>query len=134
MKYTGFGVLNGYTTLFCFDNSFKGGAAFSGIAWPAQNTPLTYYTARIDDVWTYSHGKVIIKDDIQVTLKNLTDGTIYKFDKNDQSKFKIQNNYYGITGCVVFKPSLKYKDGDKFEVGIHGTEVNVDYTVHFFDL
>lgn len=148
MKKTGFGVATGkrtFSAMYAHDAS-NSDIIIKGVAWPAQNTPISFFS-RNNEPWSVSMG---VKQDIskiKVELKRVSDGKIWKFSQSDTTDgdFYVNNGGYGQTGCIIFRPTLssseKYKDGDRFEVKITGLyndntqsyDEVLRYSVYFFD-
>ena len=128
MKKTGFGKVNGYAAMYCFDNSF-GKTEYKNIPWPCRNMPLEFGTS---EYWTLSTGKKL-PDDIEVTLTNNKTGSVEKFSNKTKDKFHISNANFGLIGCVIFIGPNNCKDGDSYRVDIKGTDVAVSYDVNFFN-
>lgn len=125
-----FGVTGRYSAMQSFDRSNTSGTQ-TGVAWPAQNTPTNLMTST--HPWTYASGTTV--DTATVKLTRLNDGQVWNFSSSSaDGYFGISNGGYGLTGCVIFRPSnVSYNAGDVFYVEISGT-VTAKYTVSFFDV
>ncbi len=138
MKYTAFGVTNGtggtYAAMYSFDSSRSAG--YSMVAWPAQNTPIDYYTQ--GSPWSLSIGSTVNADDVSVTVVRNSDEATWNFSSTDSSGgyFNVNNGNYGQTGCIIFQPdNLTVNSGDTFTVTITGaTTDEISYSVNFFNL
>ena len=128
MKKTGFGKINGYAAMYCFDNSF-GETEYKNIPWPCRNMPLEFGTSKY---WTLSTGKKL-PNDIEVTLTNIKTGKTEKFSNKTNQKFHISNDNYGLPGCIIFVGPNNCKDGDSYRVDIKGKNVAISYDVNFFN-
>ena len=135
MKKSGFGAVGSYAAVFVFDG-ITGDPSYRGIAWPAQNMPLEFFSN--SDEWHVSFGKELSKSDVLVTLSRRSDGKVWTFSEdNADGKFNVENsNFGGQKGCVIFCPdNVSYSDGDQFDVMISGVgESDVAYTVNFFSI
>ncbi len=138
MSKTAFGVTNGtggmYAAMYAFDRT--GTSEYSSVAWPAQNTPIEYYTQ--NTAWSISIGSTVNADDVTVTVVRDSDGAEWTFSSTDSSDgyFNVNNGNYGQIGCIIFQPEgLTVSSGDTFTVTITGaTTDEISYTVNFFDL
>ena len=134
MKKTGFGYANGYSAMYSFD-SFSENTNYYGVAWPAQNTPLEYFGSEYP--WSISMGTNIENiNKVKVTLKRVSDKKTWTFStKSKKNYFNINNDGYGQTGCIIFRPNkITYKSGDTFNVTVTGLKNKVSYQVKFFSL
>lgn len=134
MKKTGFGYANSYSAMYAFDSS-NSNANYYGVTWPAQNMPVKYFGSEYP--WSISMGEPI--DDtskVKVTLKRKSDNKTWTFsEKSAKGYFNINNDGYGQTGCIIFRPNkISYKSGDTFQVTITGLKSKVNYQVKFFSL
>ncbi|MDF2542840.1 MAG: Cysteine-rich secretory protein family [Herbinix sp.] len=134
MSATGFGYCDGYSAMYAFDRNNKS-ATENGVAWPAQTMPTDYFG--IDYPWSISMGYDVCKENIQVTLVRLSDNRTWNFNSSEaDGYFNVNNDGYGQTGCIIFRPNdiKTYENGDKFHVNITGLNTPVSYQVSFFDL
>lgn len=134
MSTTGFGYCNGYTALYAFDMNNTSASEY-GVSWPAQTMPTEYFKA--DYPWSISMGYDVDIDQVQVTLVRLSDQKTWNFNStSSDGYFNVNNDNYGQTGCIIFRPQDidSYINGDKFQVTITGLETMVSYQVSFFDL
>lgn len=65
MKATGFGSASKYHAMYIMDDSEEAGS-FSNIAWPAQNTPVEYFSG--NNAWSISTGREVDKANVNVVL------------------------------------------------------------------
>jgi len=145
MKQVGFGDTIGsygswsnmhYTAMYAFDNAFTRTGEVS--VWPGQNTPVEYFPS--ETAWSYSTGSSENKNNIKVTLKNVTQNKTYEFSTaSADGYFNVETSNYGLPGCVIFRPSDYasglYKAGDAWQVTITGLSGgDVSYNVNFFSL
>ncbi len=141
MGYVGFGAVSGekgtYSAVSAHDMSNQE-AGQSGVAWPAQNMPISYFDTSYP--WSVSMGTDVDMDEIQVTLVRRGDQKTWKFSsESSDGYFNVNNDWYGQTGCIIFRPEMEdgetYADGDTYDVEITGLPSgNVSYSVNFFDL
>ncbi len=153
MSKTGFGVTIGpykpadydesvYTAMYAFDTDDK---RFEDVkellvAWPAQNTPVEYFSeewyVNYASAWSLSTGKNQDIDKVKVTLVRRSDNKTWSFSKEKADGFfNVDNNNYGQPGCVIFRPDgiSRFKAGEVFDVSITGLNPSdVSYTVNFF--
>ena len=130
MKNTGLGYVEGFSAMYAFDkNSPKN--YVKNIVWPAQNMPIEFFGDNFP--WSLSTGQTLNKK-VKVTITDKKNNKVITFDKITNDKFSIDNDIYGIPGCVIFRPNLKYKDGDSFRVDVNCTDFSVSYDVNFFNL
>ncbi len=135
MGKTGFGEVGSYSAMYVADES-NSTASQTGVAWPAQNTPLEFFNGF--SPWSYSYGEDLERSQISVTLTRLSDSKVWKFSSSSSNgDFYVNNEICGQTGCVIFKPSnlYNYYCDDSFHVVIYnGSSVLADYQVNFFPL
>lgn len=135
MKKTGFGYVGGYAAMYAFDSNFTE-TEYYGVAWPAQNMPVEYFS---DDMpWSISMGKSITKSKVKVTLTRKRGKKTKKWtfsSRKSNGYFNVENSYYGQQGCIIFRPkNISYRAGDTFKVKITGLDEAVSYQVKFFKL
>ena len=140
---TGFGAVSGdrgtYNAMYIMDSS-NPDAYYSGVCWPAANTPTSYFTAT--SPWSISLGQEVADDEVIVSL--IKEGNrerksqIWTFSKYySDGDFWVDNQNYGQKGCVIFVPEgiESYEAGDKFHISVYvGDETVLSYRVTFFDL
>lgn len=134
MSVTGFGYCEGYTALYAFDGNNKSASEY-GVAWPAQTMPTDYFG--VNYPWSISMGYEVNQDSVQVKLVRLSDNRTWNFSSlSADGYFNVNNDGYGQTGCIIFRPDNidAYANGDKFQVTITGLNTPVSYQVSFFDL
>lgn len=133
VKKTGFGSVNNYSAMYAFDN-FAGSTDYYGVAWPAQNMPIQYFSD--STAWSISMGKEVDISKTKVTLTRKKDKKKWVFSqKKSNGYFNVENSKYGQTGCIIFRPkNISYKAGDIFQVKITGLDQTVSYEVKFFNL
>lgn len=141
MGKTGFGAvarsgyLVEYFAMYAMDRSGSGTA--TQVAWPAQNTPVEYVTS--DLPWSVSvNSPEVDAASVQVTLVQQPGGRTWTFSQSSSDGyFNVNNDYYGVPGCVIFQPDgLVARAGDSYDVtitGLPGGE-SLSYTVNFFQL
>ena len=139
MGRTGYGYANGYAAMYALDRTGTG--TQSNVAWPAENMPIDYFGWNIP--WSVSTGRNIEKSTVSIKLTRRSDGKAWAFSgsetysPSDKKYFNVDNQGYGQSGCIIFRPDdiYAYNDGDIFDVAIseNGTET-ICYTVRFFSL
>lgn len=130
----GLGAVGAYYVHCCHDRS--GSGSQTGVVWPAQNMPVDYFES--DYPWSISMGQTV--SNAKVTLTRTRDNRVWSFENQSQSfsnsgyVFTINNDGYGQTGCIIFRPDdIVYHSGDRFHVEVSGS-VTADYYVEFFSL
>lgn len=134
MSATGFGYCDNYSGMYAFDMNNKSASEY-GVVWPAQTMPTDYFGA--DYPWSISMGYEVNRDSVQVKLMRLSDNRTWNFNASSaDGYFNVNNDGYGQTGCIIFRPDdiESYANGDKFQVTITGLNTPVSYQVSFFDL
>lgn len=134
MYLSGFGQVNGYSAMYATDAQLKKADNY-GVCWPAQNMPLEYFPA--DTAWSISMGYTVNAADVEVTLTRKSDGEVWTFSKESaDGYFNVNNESYGQTGCIIFRPDgvEKFSHGDVYSVEITGLKTPVSYNVSFFGL
>jgi hypothetical protein len=129
MKYTGFGNVDGYSAMYCLDNTFEV-SAYKNIPWPCRNMAIEFGTTK---QWILSLGREA-PNDIEVTVTNYITGEKKKYSQATPSEFYISNVNYGLNGCIIFHGPYNNKDGDSYRVDVKGTGVAVSYDVNFFSV
>lgn len=140
MRQTGFGVVSGLKGTFssAYVTDTTNTLAYeTGVAWPARTMPVEYFSANYP--WSFSLGHTINANDIQVILTRYRDYKTWRFSNSSaDGDFYVNNNAYGQTGCIIFRPSLQsigeYRSGDTFQVSITGAGTPISYNVEFFNL
>ena len=142
MGYTGFGLVSktsqtyGHeysSAMYAFDRSNSSAGEY-GVCWPAQNMPTEFFNS--NDVWSISMNQNVDASKVKVTLTRQNDGKKWTFSKSSSNgDFYVNNEAYGQTGCIIFRPTgvSKYSNGDVYKVDITGLSTGVSYTVSFFD-
>ena len=138
MGKTGFGAVSGkngtYSSVYSFDTSNTSATEY-GVIWPAQNMPASYFGKKFP--WSVSMGYTVDESSINILLTRKNDGQTWNFSNSSaDGEFYVNNDNYGQTGCIIFRPGsgIEYNAGDIFKVEITGLKTPVSYTVSFFDL
>jgi hypothetical protein len=136
LKYTGFGIDGSVYSMYAFDESGDADGVH-GVAWPAKNTPLNLFDS--SDAWSISMGVAVPTDGTKVVLTRKSDNKKWTFttkkSKINGNYMTINNDGYGQTGCIIFRPkNITYKKGDSFTVKVSGTGFSFSYDVTFFKL
>lgn len=139
MKYTGFGVVGAYTSMYSFDKNRTGQFADEYIAWPAPHTPLELFSG---SVFSFSLGKdydTPVAENVTVTVSSETLGKSWTVNNsNPEMGFYVNTDGYGINRCVIFKVA-DFTQDDIITVHIDGLTKNgvaapIDYTAELFSL
>ncbi len=132
MLKTAFGAVGAYSTMYSFDDQRP--SDYYGVAWPAQNMPVEYFGDHYP--WTISMGTDVDKSKVTVTLTRESDQKTWTFSNaGADGYFNVNNDGYGATGCIIFRPSdISYSAGTVFHVSIEGLSNPVSYDVNFFNL
>ena len=139
MAQTGFGLAqNGnsiHSSMYAFDTSNTEAESIKVVAWPGQNTPTGYFDA--SDAWSVSIGDKVNSATVTLTCENT--GKTWTFSgtpdcnkSNDVGYININNDYYGQTGCIIFRPQ-NGTTADKdysYKVSITGTTSVKDWVQH----
>lgn len=141
MGQTGFGMVGYYSSMYAFDTSNTSGSSYSNVAWPAKNTPVkagSNYIFMPNSAWTLSTDDVEDASKVKVTLTCTNNNKKWTFSSSGSNgDFYVNNDGYGQTGCIIFKPSgnVTYNAGDKYTVKIEGlVDGTLTYPVNFFNL
>ena len=135
MGATAFGANGRFASMYAHDRT--GAGRQTKVAWPAQETPIQYFSA--GDPWSLSYGRVLDPAGVEVTLVRLRDGATWRFSQSSaDGYFNVENSYYGRPGCVIFRPDGldEFVEGERFEVSVaDGANAEITrYTVRFFSL
>jgi len=166
MGQTGFGYAGSHSAMYAFDSSNSEGKNYKGVAWPAQNTPVGYFPS--NDPWSISLDDYV--DSATVTLTCVNTGNSWVFygtpdckKTTDAGYININNDGYGQSGCIIFRPAggtnvskgysynvsitcekcemgwvVSKKEGNTtyYSWGKTGNveTFNINYTVDFFDI
>lgn len=131
-------IANGYySAMYAFDRS--GGGSQAPVAWPSQQTPLSHFISATSQPWSVSFDRKMDIVQLQVTVTRNKDGKTWRFSQDHADGiFYVNNERYGQTGCVIFRPDNlgSIGAGDTFTVEIidHEHEECLRYTVTFFNL
>ena len=143
MGKVGFGAAGPYYAEYSFDNS--GSGTQTNVIWPARYMPTQFFGKYIP--WSISTGTAETMSNIHVVLERTADSPSgyqkWEFDgastytASDTGKyFNVNNQGYGQTGCIIFRPDNVggYKNGDVFNVTITGaSQGTITYSVEFFN-
>ncbi len=143
LQETGFGftyprtttsTYSAYSAMHIMGEGYNDPHNVSGVVWPAQTMPIEYFA--MDYPWSYSYGTTITSP-VTVTLTRQNDGAVWNFYSGGGTSdgyITVNNQAYGMTGCVIFRPDdIYYLDGDTFHVSLTGG-VTASYTVSFIQL
>lgn len=137
MKQTDFGNVIEYSimcsSMYAHDN-YKAQATEKGIVWPALNTPVECFNN--STAWSISIGTEVNISDITVTVTDTDSGQEWNFtEKSSDGDFYVDNQIYGQTGCIIFRPDgINCDTGTSYDVHIDGLSEDILYTVNFFSL
>ncbi|MBR5916762.1 MAG: DUF4214 domain-containing protein [Lachnospiraceae bacterium] len=143
MGQTGFGLAkNGYSlhsSMYAFDSSNTAAESIKVVAWPGQNTPVGYFDA--SDAWSVSMGDKVNSATVKLTCENT--GKTWTFigtpdcnKSTDEGYININNDYYGLPGCIIFRPQngTTTDKGYSYKVSITGTTSIKDWVQHGYYL
>ncbi len=150
------GTYRYYSTMQVLDQSGEA-IDYEYIRWPnAGYFPKEFFDS--NDPWsiTLNPDKYRIPsiDEITITLRRDSDGTVWTFDEEDNTTpsesgeyLNIDKGNYGVRNCIIFRPDpneAQSKDADisdsVYEVIVNGVkdtagyEVEISYTVEFFEM
>ena len=137
MKKSAFGAAGNYTAMYSFDNKTNSNNnSYKRVAWPARKMPIEYWGSTYP--WSVSMATNVDINSVQVTLTR-HDGQTWSFSKgsSDDGYFNVDNDGYGQTGCIIFRPDINgitYNKGDEFNVTITGIDTPISYDVKFFEI
>lgn len=139
MGYTGIGIASYYYSLYSFDGSNQNASGYTGVAWPAQNTPLEL-TGQGKVAWSISFGDSVEASSVHVTMTDKKTGKIWNLSASGgNGRLLVDNEGYGQSGCIRFEPNgvEGYKEGDSYSVKVtgrftDGKPVQASYDVNFF--
>ena len=138
MKQTGFGEVGSYSSMYSFDDSREGRFTGEYVAWPAPNTPLEMFAGSVFSVNLGDEYEDPTLSSIKVKLTSKTLGKTWNIDKNSGYDLYVENEYYGMPKCIIFK-AVDFKAEDTITVKISGIykdgeEAPIQYTVNLFAL
>lgn len=139
MQYVGFGSVENYQTMFAHDTSRSGYFAGDYIAWPAENTPIEMFSGSAFSVSLGADYDKPSAENVRVEISSETLGTSWTVDRDHPEQgFYIENSYYGIPKCIIFKVA-DFSKPDTLHVRItgitkSGVEAPIEYTVNLFTL
>ena len=145
MKKTGFGVADldyDWQIFAMYISDTSGSFSSKSFAWPAQQTPISYFNhdPDIPAAWSVSLGNPLSESAVKVTLTRKRDGKTWYFSsaKSDGDFYINNDNYELLSSCVIFRPENlgTIQDGDIFEVIVRddNTYSALKYSVTFFNL
>lgn len=131
---TGFGGVNHFHAMYCFDYSDSSGYNTHGVAWPAQNQPTQLFNR--NDAWSFSVGSNVDMNSVHVTVTDNATGQVWNFSSSgSDGYFNVNNAGYGQSGCIIFRPNgIDVSHGKSYNVSITGAGDNINYNVNFFDI
>ena len=127
----------GFSGMYAFDSSGSGRQA--PVAWPAQQTPISHFIRSSLHAWSVSFGYRLTASAIHVAVIRNSDGKTWNFSADQaDGDFYVNNDGYGMTGCVIFRPAAigTISAGDSFTVTIRNDTNHkiLQYVVSFFQL
>ena len=138
MKQTGFGAVESYCSMYCFDDSRSGYFTGDYVAWPAPNTPLEMFAGSLFSVNLGDEYDDPSIDSVRIELSSKTLGTKWVINKNSGYDLYVNNELYGMSKCIIFKAvDLDAEDTVSVKIsGIYkdGEESPIKYTVNLFAL
>lgn len=122
-----------FSAMYAFD--MTGSGAQTRIAWPAQQTPLSFFSTAY--AWSLSLDHAPAKEQVRVTLRRESDGKVWRFSSQAaDGDFYVNDEYCGTPGCVIFRPGDldSLAAGDRFTVTVRDESVPAvyRYEVNFF--
>ena len=135
MGRTIFGASGRFSAMYAHD--LTGSGRQTGVAWPGREMPIQYFSA--NDPWSVSLGRTLDAGAVEVDLVRMSDGRAWHFSAGGSDGFfAVENSYYGLTGCVIFRPDSLGGIGvdERFNVSVTDGASGkiIRYTVHFFEL
>lgn len=130
----GKGGFRSWASMYALDDS-NAHAVRQNVAWPAENMPVELFDS--SQAWSLSTGTKI--DDfskVKVTVTRDADKRTWNFsEESSDGDFYIDNEGYGQTGCVIFRPKdISVGISDLYTVSVTGISNPITYDVNFFGL
>lgn len=148
LRKVGFGFAGNYTATYVIEDDFDFGKSFAGdyVAWPPENMPMELYRSTSGRyAFSVNVGNDYDKNSlydavIKVTSKKT--GKSWTISKNSggDTYFTVNNQNYGLSGCIIFDTGVMFESGDTVSVNISGIKKNsgesasISYKVNFFTI
>lgn len=139
MKYTGFGSVGAYTTMYALDNNRKTTISDEYIAWPAANTPVEMFKGSVFTVTLGENFDEPQLDNVEITLTSKSQDKTWTINKDNKDvSFYISNDNYCMPKCIIFKVT-DFNNEDDIHIEITGITKNkketpIEYDVHLFSV
>ena len=124
-----------FSAMYAFDRSNSADSGIVNVAWPAQNTPISFFSSS-SAPWSLSTGMTLNALLVSVRLTRVSDNKTWSFSSfSSDGYFNVDNGGYGLPGCIIFRPSdLSVGSGDTFQVHVETGAGAIEYNVNFFDV
>lgn len=142
MRSVSFGLSGSFSAMHVMDPQRASFDDIRYLPWPAQVMPVEYFFGP----WSVSVNSsyYAISDHPVVTMTELGTGAQYQIgtgDKNKSGKYMtVSRGGYGSGHCLIFKPGVNFKAGDRIHIRIQGikdaagNDTEIEYEVSFFSL
>ena len=148
MKKVGFGFCGKNTAAYVIEDDFDFGRSFDGefVAWPPENMPMELYKSSSGRyAFSVNVGNDYDKNSLYNAVVKVTSsktGKSWKISQNSGSStyFTVNNDNYGMSGCIIFDTGVMFESGDTVSVSISGIKKNsggsavISYNVNFFTI
>lgn len=145
MHYTGFGIFEGYSAMYSFDNEYSTNIKY--VAWPAQTMPVEFfenskYSSR-QIPWSISLNRNYYVPDSGINVRlSSSDGKVYNFSSSYSADgfYNLDTQGYGMGPCIIFRPGTDISTSAVYNVhvtglkDINGNTAEINYDVSFFNL
>lgn len=146
MLKTGFGYAGKYSAMYAFDNNRKDIPDYEFIAYPPRGyTPLTHFKSNYAWSITLNPKKYLkpSKTDTKITVREVRSNqmNLQALARGRKLSLNYQNielSGFGIANCIIFRPSVDLKPGQRYWVTIEGIKtkkqepVTIEYLVEFY--
>jgi hypothetical protein len=124
IKYTGFGFVNGFASMYTFDTSRSGRVDYQAVCFPGGIAfPADFFAGSW--AWSVSLNPDLYqtpnRENVTVTLKDKAGGKRWTFSRanNSSGYFNVETSRFGIPNCIIFLPS-----GISTYVGTYRVEIS----------
>lgn len=147
LKKTGFGFAGEFTATYVSGDEFDFGRSFSGeyVAWPPANMPMELYHSysgryAFSVSFSNEYDRNSLYDAV-VTVKSQKTGKSWTISRGGGggTYFSVNNDNYGMSGCLIFDTGVMFESGDKVSVSVkgirkNGKDASISYDVNFFTM